>query len=102
MRMRLHMRLFTLSNLDSSTSTTATLRTVSSTMAIHPRLGFIDIDTKGYHPASAWVTRWFSLQSHRTNIPTTGGMSVRWLLVVLYKPGKLQDFSINRKSLASY
>jgi hypothetical protein len=49
-RPRLPVLLLTLGNLDSSTSTMATLRMASSTTAIHPHLGFIDINTKGYHP----------------------------------------------------
>ena len=34
-------------------TTMTTLRTASSTMAIHPRLGYLIIGTKGYHPHEA-------------------------------------------------
>jgi hypothetical protein len=46
----------------------------SSTMAIHPRLGYLDIGTKGYNPHE--LLAGFSLQwQHRADVITAGDIS---------------------------
>ena len=51
------------------------LRTASLTMAIHPRLGFLDIGTKGYHPHEGLPVFLQSQHSYCTDVMSAGDVS---------------------------
>ena len=67
------------------------LRTASLTMAIHPRLGFLDIGTKGYHPHEGLPVFLQSQHSYYTDVMSAGGcQSVGFYLQLLLHSHRLQ------------